>query len=35
MKNTLKIQEIRYMSKGGGGVRVLNRGSRGQAEGEI
>ena len=33
MKNTLKIQEIRYMSKGGGGVEVLDRGRRGQGEG--
>ena len=34
MKNTLKIQEIRYIGKGGGGVGVLNTGSRENREGE-
>jgi hypothetical protein len=29
MKNALKIREIRYMSKGGGGVGVLDRGGTG------
>ena len=33
MKNTLKIQETRYMSKGRGGVRVLDEGKKGQEKG--
>ena len=33
MKNRLKIQETRYVSKGGRGVRVLDGGKRGQGEG--
>ena len=28
MKNTLKIHEIRYMSKGGGMIKVLDDGRR-------